>query len=315
MKHIFIINPAAGQVDSTNKIKSYLEQNHAELDYEIYVTTAIGDATRFVADYCRQHDGEAVRFYACGGDGTLCEVASGAAERENVQVAVYPSGSGNDFVKYYGGKDRFLDLDALIDAPAEPIDLIKVGDRYSINVCNFGFDTTVAKTMIKVKRNKILGGKRAYVTGVATAVLTARFNKCIVTVDGEQLNDKKILLCTLANGKYVGGAFQCAPRSVNNDGLIEVCLIKTMTLFGFIKLLGPYTDGKHLDLPKYENKIVYRRGKHIHVSAPEGFAMSVDGEIVEGTEFDIEVRPAALNFVVPPLPAEVKSKAQENAVC
>ena len=62
MKHIFIINPAAGQVDSTNKIKSYLEQNHAELDYEIYVTTAIGDATRFVADYCRQHDGEAVRF-------------------------------------------------------------------------------------------------------------------------------------------------------------------------------------------------------------------------------------------------------------
>ena len=90
MKHIFVINPAAGQVDSTNEIKSYLEQNHAELDYEIYVTTAIGDATRFVSDYCRQHDGEAVRFYACGGDGTLCEVVSGAAERQNVQVAVYP---------------------------------------------------------------------------------------------------------------------------------------------------------------------------------------------------------------------------------
>lgn len=315
MKHIFVINPAAGQVDSTNEIKSYLGQNHAELDYEIYVTTAIGDATRFVSDYCRQHDGEAVRFYACGGDGTLCEVVSGAAERQNVQVAVYPSGSGNDFVKYYGGKQRFLDMNALIDAPAQPIDLIKVGDRYSINVCNFGFDTTVAKTMIKVKRNKILGGKRAYVTGVATAVLTARFNKCIVTVDGEQLNDKKILLCTLANGKYVGGAFQCAPRSLNDDGLIEVCLIKTMTLFGFLKLLGPYTDGKHLDLPKYENKIIYRQGKHIHVSAPEGFAMSVDGEIVEGTEFDIEVRPAALNFVVPPLPAEAKTEAQESAVC
>ena len=315
MKHIFVINPAAGQVDSTNEIKSYLEQNHAELDYEIYVTTDIGDATRFVSDYCRQHDGEAVRFYACGGDGTLCEVVSGAAERENVQVAVYPVGSGNDFVKYYGGKQRFMDLGALIDAPAEAIDLIKVGDRYSINVCNFGFDTTVAKTMIKVKRNKIFGGKRAYVTGVATAVLTARFNKCIVTADGEQLNDKKILLCTLANGKYVGGAFQCAPRSVNNDGLIDVCLIKTMSLFGFIKLLGPYTDGKHLDLPAYQQKIVYRRAKHIHVSAPEGFAVSVDGEIVEGTEFDIEVCPGALNFVIPPLMAEVKNEEKESAVC
>lgn len=55
--------------------------------------------------------------------------------------------------------------------------------------------------------------------------------------------------------------------------------------------------------------------KHIHVSAPAGFAVSVDGEIVEGTEFDIEVCPGVLNFVVPPLPAEVKAEQHESAVC
>ncbi|MBQ9079773.1 MAG: diacylglycerol kinase family lipid kinase [Clostridia bacterium] len=315
MKHIFIINPAAGQIDRTEEITSYLKQNRHELDYETYITTAIGDATRFVSDYCRDHAGEAVRFYACGGDGTLNEVISGAAEHEGVEVAVYACGSGNDYVKYYGGADRFLDLGALIDAPSEPIDLMKIGERYCINVCDFGFDTTVAKTMIKVKRKKIIGGKRAYVTGVATAVLTARRNECTVTVDGERLNDKKILLCTVANGKYVGGAFQCAPRSVNNDGLLEVCLVKTMSLFGFLKILGPYTAGQHLDDPRFAHQVVYRRGKLIHVSAPEGFAMSVDGEIVDGTEFDIEIKPAAVRFVVPALPTATELEKQESAVC
>lgn len=315
MKHIFIINPAAGTSDRTDAIKALLSTGCAEFDTEVYVTAGAGDATRYVADYCRAHAGEQLRFYACGGDGTLNEVASGLVGFENAALGVYPSGSGNDYVKYFdGGAARFSDIRALMEAPTVDIDLMRIGNRYCVNVCNFGFDTTVAKTMIKVKRKKLIGGKHAYVTGVVTALIKAMKNDCTVTVDGERLNDAKILLCTIANGNYVGGAFRCAPRSRNDDGLLEVCLVKRISRLRFVSLLGPYTAGEHLDSEKFKDCIVYRRGKHIHVTAPEGFSMSVDGEIVDGTEFDIEVVPGALRFALPPEPEAADVGAEKSAV-
>ena len=115
MKHIFILNPAAGRINSFERIEGELKQVYAAggLDYQIYETKAPGDATAYIRDYCRMHD-EPVRFYACGGDGTLNEVVNGAVGFPQASVGCYPCGSGNDFVKYYGGKQHFLNLQAQI---------------------------------------------------------------------------------------------------------------------------------------------------------------------------------------------------------
>ena len=309
MKHIFVVNPAAGTADSTESIRDTLAAYDGKLEYEIYVTSGEKDATAFVKS--RVAEGGELRFYACGGDGTVNEVASGLVGAENASLAVYPVGSGNDFIKYYGTRDDFLDLDGLIEGEEAAIDVIRVGDRYSVNVCNFGFDTTVARTMIAVKHKKIIGGKRAYVTGVVTAVIKAMKNKCEVYADGEKLNEEKLLLCTVANGKYVGGAFCCAPRSVNDDGFLEVCLVKPISRFKFIKILPVYTDGKHLDDERFRDDIIYRRAKKVEVVAPEGFCISLDGEIVENNYFTAEVVEKAIRFVVPKKPAKTAAPDTE----
>ncbi len=94
------------------------------------------------------------------------------------------------------------------------LDLLKVGERYSNNVVNFGFDTTVAITINKEREKTGHGSKDAYTKGVVTALIKSMNNRCTVTADGEVLNpDGRALLCTLANGQYVGGSFCCAPRS------------------------------------------------------------------------------------------------------
>lgn len=297
MKHIFVVNPAAGTTDSTEAVRTALAEFDGKLDYEIYVTKGEKDATDFVRERCAE--GGELRFYACGGDGTVNEVASGLVGAENASLAVYPIGSGNDFVKYYGGKEAFLDLNELIEGEKRAIDIIRVDDRYSLNVCNFGFDTTVAQTMINVKHKKIIGGKRAYVTGVVTAVVKAMKNRCEVYADGEKLNDEKMLLCTIANGSYVGGAFCCAPRSSDCDGLLEVCPVKPISRFRFVKLLPVYTKGEHIDHEDYRDCVVYRRAKKVEVVAPEGFRISLDGEIVENNHFTAEVLAGAIRFVVP----------------
>lgn len=298
MKHVFVINPAAGKLNVYETIREALAGT-VTLDFELYQTTGQGDATAFVRDYCKKHH-EPVRFYACGGDGTLNEVVNGAVGFSHASIGCYPSGSGNDFVKYYGGKEAFLNVKALVEAPEESIDLIRVGDQYAINAAHFGFDSCVAKNMTKLRRKKIIGGKRAYPTSVLIGLIKAMKNKCKVTADGELLDPRgKILLCTVVNGQYVGGSYRCAPRSLDNDGALEVCLVHPISRFTFLKLMGAYKKGTHLEDQRFEQYIEYRRAQRVTVEAPDGFVYSMDGELYANGKFEIEVVPSAIRFAVP----------------
>ncbi|MDD5923809.1 MAG: YegS/Rv2252/BmrU family lipid kinase [Clostridia bacterium] len=298
MKHLFIINPSAGRVNHEATILESLKKYGNTIDYDVYRTTAPKDATRFIRQYCSEHS-EDTCFYACGGDGTFNEVVNGAVEFDNAYVSVYACGSGNDFVKYYGGAENFLNIDNLVNGTPHKIDLIKIGDKYSVNVVDFGFDAVVATTMIKVKRKPIIGGKRAYTTGVIKALFTGMRNKCTLKIDGKPINDGEILLCTLGNAQFVGGSFRCSPKASNDDGMLEVCVIDPISRFKFLSLIGDYTAGKHLDNPKFNDILKYTRCKSIEVIAPEGFCISLDGEIIENNHFIAEIVPAALNFIVP----------------
>ncbi len=304
MKHIFILNPVAGKINFVYKMKQLLKEKMQDTPYEIYETQSQRDATAYVREYCRSHQEETLRFYACGGDGTIHEVANGIVGFPNAQMTAYPCGSGNDFVKYYGGQEVFSDLDELIHATEEhKIDLLRINNGVcSINVTSFGFTTAVCRTMLRVRRKKLIGGENAYYTGVVSAFIKNMKNRCVVNVDGEVINpDGRLLLCTLSNGCYEGGSFYCAPRSDNEDGLIEVCLARPISRFRLLKLVGAYEKGKHLDDPNFSDVVVYRRGKKITLDAPDGFAMTADGEIIEGTHFDLEVVPGAICFVTPNL--------------
>ncbi len=312
MKLYFIVNPMSGQGKAYRTIEKLLED--VSFEYEIYLTTAPLDATRFVKEKCEEFAGETVRFIACGGDGTLNEVANGAVGYDNAEVGCCPCGSGNDFVKYYGGADCFMDVKALAENPVQKIDLIKVGDKYSINVVHFGFDTCVLRTMLKVKRMKLIGGKNAYNTGVISAVLTGMKNKGKLYADGELLNeDGRFLLCTAANCSHIGGKFYCAPRAENNDGFIDVCAVKPISRFKLMNLINSYEKGEHLDDPKFAPLITYRRCKTFSVEAPEGFCISIDGELTPLNKFTCEIVPSAISFVVPAVRTENKKAETAEA--
>ena len=300
MRYIFIINPKAGAQDRSAELKAAVAALPQKDQCEFYCTQSVGDATVYVKQWCDEHPREEVRFIACGGDGTINEVFNGAAGRENVSVTCWPVGSGNDFVKVFGGSERFMDIGKLLTAPTRKLDLLKVGDRYSVNVVNFGFDTTVAITINQEREKTGHGGKNAYTKGVVKALLTSMRNEFTVTADGELLDTKgKALLCTVANGQYVGGSFKCAPRAKTDDGLLEVCLIRPISRIRFVTILGTYTEGKHLDDPKMQDIVIYRQAKKVEITAPEGFAYSLDGEIIYENKFTVEIAEGILDLAVP----------------
>ncbi len=296
MHHVFVFNPHAGKSGNGEALKEKALSRFGK-DTVFHVTIGPGDATTFVRSFCESHPGEPVRFYACGGDGTLNEVIHGMQAFDGASVYPYPCGSGNDFVKYYGKAEEFLSLpEDIADVPA---DLMQVGDRYAVNVVNFGFDTKVCRVMEKLRHVPLLGGKTAYYLGVVNALFTAMKNPCTVTVDGDVLHSGAMLLCTLANGQYVGGSFRCAPRSDNTDGLMEVCLVKPISRFTLVKLIGVYVKGTHLDDPRFASILRYKRGRTVEVTAPDGFAFCLDGEIIPSSRFTVNAVPGGLRVAVP----------------
>lgn len=300
MKHIIVVNPAAGHKNSVPAILAQAEELKTRYDLELYETTGIGDATRFVRERIAAEPDTPLRFYACGGDGTLKEVVGGAVGAAHVSVSAYPCGSGNDFVKYYGGASNFLSLEALFEGEEREIDLVTDGSDYSINVVNFGFDYDVCKTMEKVRRFPLLGGKRAYYAGIAKSLFTSLKNRVCVHADGELLEDGKFLLCTLANGTHIGGSYMCAPRSDNEDGYLELCYVRAVSLPRFLKLIGHYKNGEHLDREEMAPYVVYRRVKRIDVSSPDrGFGYAMDGEMHPAQKFSLSIVPRALRFAIP----------------
>ena len=297
MKHIFLYNPAAGQGAARSLLEATIAQHE---DCEFYVTRGPRDATAYIERRIAAAPDEKLCFVACGGDGTINEVASGVAGHENACFTIYPCGSGNDFVKIFGGPARFLDMDALLAAESAPIDILKVNDRWCINVFSFGFDTGVLKTMNRVKRKPFMGGKKAYYVGIVDALMKSMKTGCTVTVDGGPFFAGDILLCTFANAQYVGGSFRCAPRAEIDDGLIEVCLVKPISRLSFVKLIGSYTAGTHLEDPRMKDIVRYTRAKKLTVESAAGLLpVSLDGEVIERKRFTVEIVPGGVNFALP----------------
>ena len=156
MKHLFVINPAAGQRVDPTELESRIRA--LKVDWEIVYTNKEGDGIRYAR--AAAETGEPVRIYGCGGDGTLNEIVNGAAGFENAAVTNVPFGSGNDYLKIFGkeNKMRFADLEALTVGPQAKMDLIDCNGRLCIGVACAGVDARVAEDVDRYKRLPLIKG-------------------------------------------------------------------------------------------------------------------------------------------------------------
>lgn len=298
MRHVFIINPNSGKSESKEDLLNQLEKYKDKLDYEIVTTNTKQEVNTFIKNYCSNYKDEVI-FYACGGDGTINEVASSIVGIKNAILSCYPCGSGNDFVKVYGGKDKFLNLDNLINGEEIKIDIMRVNDKYAINVTNFGFDAYACDVANRVRRKKLIGGKHSYTTGIVAAIFKSMKNKHKIYLDGKLVNDGNILLSTIANGKYIGGAYCCAPYSDNQDGLLEVTIVKPMSIFKFARMIGSYKNGTHLKNKKFRNQLKYKKASKVVIESDKEFRICLDGEIYLGKKFEIINLKQCIRFIKP----------------
>lgn len=298
MKHLFIVNPASGHGSASEAVYGSLSSLPSDIDSEIYIIKGKGDGERYIKKTLSS-SGEPVRCYACGGDGTVSEVVNGIAMFPHASFTVFPCGSGNDFVKSVGGEEIYKSLPALTAAVEMPIDFMRVNDRYCVNVCHFGFDSYVAAKMNEVRSRPVIGGGNAYTTGVALGLLHAMKSRAVITADGDTMCSGDFLLCTVANGQYVGGKYRCAPQSSVTDGLLDICVASPVSRLTFIRLVKYYADGSHLTDPRFRDFLHYRRCARVTIDAEDGFCISLDGEVVPMSHAVIDILPKGIKLAVP----------------
>ena len=294
MQHIFILNPAAGQADSTQKLQNQIRAVYGD-EAIVYQTRGVGDATTYVREYAATHT-EPLRFYACGGDGTFSEVVGGAVGFSHVTVGIVPVGTGNDFVRNFSDSAAFLDLERQKEGSEIEIDLLRCNDRYCVNMLNTGFDCEVVATMQKIKRRVPAG--MAYALGVVAELIKKPCATITITADGEVADCGKRLLCAVANGGYYGGGYHPLPSASLSDGWMDVCLVKNVSRIRFLTLIGKYKKGTHI-IPSTRKVIRLLRCRRLTLEFPAPRSISVDGELVTMDRCEIENIPSAIRLCVP----------------
>ena len=295
MKHLFIINPAAGSRNRTDDYSQVIHKICREkgLDYEVRVSTAPGECTRIAREAAET--GEAYRIYACGGDGTLNEVVQGAAGHDNVAITVFSGGSGNDFVKIFDDPKAFFDLERLVDAEEATFDLIRCNDDISLNICSVGLDARIGTDVASYKRLPLLHGFRAYVASTVINVIKGISEHYVVEIDGETIDAEQTMIC-VCNGRYYGGGFNPVPEADPADGLLDVLLVKKVSRLQVPGVVGKYKNGRYKELPHLVRSFKTRQVK---ILCDYEVPISLDGELRRAKEVVMSVAKEKIRFFYP----------------
>ena len=293
MKHLFIINPAAGSKDRTAIYSEQIHKYCKGLDYAIEVSDAPGRCREIARNAART--GEELRIYSCGGDGTMNEIVSGVAGYPNVAVTMYSGGSGNDFVRLFDRPEAFRDLEKLLDAEEATFDLIRCNDDYSLNICSVGFDARIGTDVANYKRLPLLSGFRAYAASAVVNTIRGVKEHYVVEIDGERIDDEFTLICA-CNGRFYGGGFNPVPEADPADGKLEVLLVKGVSRLMVAKVVGVYKNGKYATLPHLVRRVTTDRVK---ICCDKPTPLNLDGELRVSDVADIRLAEEKLRFFYP----------------
>jgi len=251
---------------------------------------------------------------ACGGDGTINEVANGIIRSGvDVELGVLPSGTGGDFRRTLGlpltnreaaatlrdGATKWMDAGHVTfqDHDGETV------SRYFLNISSVGLAASVIK---RVKGAKIFDwlpmdgvrGKANFAVSALQEVIDLTPVSIRIKIDnGDEHTVQTINLC-IANSRFFGGGMMVAPDAQINDGLLDVVNIGDMSTLKILRNAYSLYRGTHLHLDEVKSKLA----KKIEVSAVDReyeILLETDGEMPGKLPATYEIAPNAIRIRVP----------------
>ncbi len=276
----FIVNPAAGNGYAL-KIEKQIqnEMQRRKLPCHFVYTNAPGHATELAKQAVEA--GDCTGVIAVGGDGTAFEVACGLMNT-GVPMGIIPAGTGNDFIKTVGIPKKPMEaLDFILTHQPRSVDVGGLNDRLFLNVCGTGFDVTVLDYTLEAK--KYCRGLLPYLIGLIRGIAHYEPTHVRFTADGKT-EERDVLICSVANGRYFGGGIAICPEASADDGLLDLVVVEHKPRWQLPFLVLPLLMGQLLKFPFTTHK----RCKSVEIYS-KGMRLNIDGEIrlIDRAEFNI----------------------------
>jgi diacylglycerol kinase (ATP) len=294
-KWIFIINPVAGNGFGKTMIP-VLEEKIIKYNIDAELTSTIrpGHAAELSAKYFERGFSHII---GVGGDGTLNEISRPLINEKNVITGIIPAGTGNDFIQILGFPNRFedKDWDIFFKSTSIQMDTGLCNGMVFLNGMGLGFDAQVAAENYTEQGKVKKGGKNKYIWHIIKTLLLFREKRMVyITETGK--HDSDCFINTIAIGRRFAGGFYLTPGAIANDGLLDVCMIKKLSLPERFRLLLKVPEGKHIT----DKKVNYYQTPAIKLEFPGEVPYHLDGELYFGKEFDVSTKPKALNIIYNP---------------
>jgi len=293
-KWVFIINPVAGK-GSAKTIVPRLEEmiKKHNVDAELVYTERPGHAVEISEKYLKSGF---THIIGVGGDGTLNEIARPLINKK-VVTGLVPAGTGNDFIQILGFKNRFEegDWDIFFKGEVIAMDTGKVNEMIFLNGMGLGFDAEVAAQNYSAPGVVKQGGKNKYIWHIVKTLLFFK-EKRMSVITGNGIHETDCFINTIAIGRRFAGGFFLTPKAIANDGLLDVCMIKKLSLAERFRILLMVPEGKHIN----DKRINYSQTPRINLEFTDVVPYHVDGELNFAKIFDVSINPGSLTIIYNP---------------
>lgn len=298
MTHIFILNPDCAHSRLTDDLRERLSRISG-LNYYVFTTRYAGYETEIVRKVLHFFRGEKLRFYCCGGSGTMRNMLCGFDDLSEAEVAFYPCGMTNDFLKMFGsGEKRFEDIEELINGDVIKVDYIRSNFGVALNTISLGLDSEMEILMDDYRFLRIFSESLPYSAAIVHAIFFSKQQSYDIEVDGQLISG--IATETIfGNGNILGGSLHFTDHSAVSDGKGGFMSAPKLSFGGKIKMFTALLKNRR----EYINKICscgeFRKFS-IHRTDGSEFMLNFDGELQSCTgRLEAHIVHKGLKFVVP----------------
>jgi diacylglycerol kinase (ATP) len=316
MQWTAIVNPAAGR----GRTRNLLGELHAAcaasaLEIDLQVPTSAEHGRTLCARAFAAGRG----VIACGGDGTVGELAGIAAEADGL-FAIVPSGAGNDFARHLGF-DVANPLDAFAVLEAGRIARVDLGRAWAggraptdpptwfCTVASTGFDAAANEWANGVKH---LRGTTLYVVAMLRTLATYKPRRFLLTVDGEA-HAIESWLVAVGNSRSYGGGMRVTPHAELDDGLLDVIAVGPVSRTKFLRTFPQVFKGDHVD----RDEVQTWRGRVVEIQSLDAgdhdLQLYASGDRVGALPARLEGTAGALRIVVPATAPVPNAAADETS--
>jgi YegS/Rv2252/BmrU family lipid kinase len=251
---------------------------------------------------------------ACGGDGTINEVANGILQSgTDCELGIFPSGTGGDFRRTLGIPSTPRDAAmTLKKGETRTIDVGRVTfqnfndeteSRYFLNVSSFGLATSIIERVktsnsFRWLPSPYLRGKASFAISSAQEVLDMRYSTVRIRIDDGEERTLNTLNFSVANARFFGGGMKIAPRAKLSDGLLDIINIGDINTARIILNAYSLYTGSHVDLREVRSAQA-KKVEAALVDTTREIHIEIDGELPGKLPAVFEIVPAALRVRVP----------------